>query len=180
MKKIILTILAIILLSSMVFAQLSDVYYITLSVKDGKATVISKELGKDYPRQYTGDYSYDILDGNGAVLKSASLDIPEAIAYEKFSEDGSIDGEAQPVNDNIVIVIPASEGAKSVVLKNQSGAEIASVEVPSSSQLVEKNPGFFMRNEWLLLIILVLVIIIAVIIGIIVLIRKLFRKRKNS
>jgi len=176
---------AVLLVISLVSAQMIDVYYITLSVDGKNVTVIDKELATDYPRQYTGDYSYDVLDANNAVLSTSRLDIPDGTVYERFYPNGSIDGEFHPFKGELTLIVPASSAGKTVTLKDPTGKNIAQVDVSglkSTSTQEEITPenysgvGFFTRYMWIVYILIVIIIIVTII----VLIVKLIRRRKKK
>jgi len=187
MSKIIVLLFMTLMIAGVVSAQMIDVYYITLSIDGKNVTVIDKSRATDYPRQYTGDYSYNVLDSNGAVLSTSKLDIPDGTIYERFHEDGSIDGEFHAFKGEITIIVPATDNAKTVSLKDLSGKDIARIDVSklkSTSQQEEFTPenysgiGFFTRYMWIVYIIIFILVLAAIIILIVMLVRR--RKKRHS
>ena len=178
---------AALLIISLVSAQMVDVYYITLSVDGKNVAVIDKKLASDYPRQYTGDYSYDVLDANGAVLSTSRLDIPDGTVYERFYPNGSIDGEFHAFKGELTLIVPASSEGKTVLFKDPTGTDIAKIDVSglkSTSNQDEITPenysgvGLFTRYMWIVYILIVILVLAAIIVLIVKLIRR--RKRKKN
>ena len=191
MKTRIIIIFAImLLLATLAAAQSQDIYMLTLSIKDGKAQVIKKELARGYVPQVYGGASITVKDSSGTLLYTGNFDLPSKVVMEKFFPDGRIEGDHLPFEGQLVVFAPAFEKGKEVELKDERGNALAKIDVTelkpkSTSGASETDPklkefaassGFLIKYAWVFLLIAIIIAIGLVIYAIIRLIRKLRKK----
>lgn len=164
-------ILVFILLASFVAAE--PLYLLT--IEDGK--VVDKQLIDGYAPDSIGEGVYELRSGKDTLSKGSFV-VPKELIMEKFHEDGTIEGEYIEYEGAYTVLVPANEEADDVVLKD-GDKEIATVDVTKLTvEGSSKSTEFFLRYEWLFIILKWILILIAAIVGIRYGIKKLRGKNK--
>jgi hypothetical protein len=136
-----------------------ELYLITVEVKDGNYRIVDKELSEGFvPQVYDGGV-FDLSD-DSSVLVSGNYPLPREVIYEQFLEDGSIEGEVEIFEGVFSIALPYNSQAENVILKDEEGKEIASVDV--SELKPERDFGELFSDYWWVGLAIILVILFIV------------------
>ncbi len=161
-------------------AALADqVLFVTLKTDGTTYKITDTELGLGYaPQVYSGgQYA---LSKDGQLVSAGNFLLPGEVVLERFNSDGTIDGEIQLQKGTFTVAIPVNGSADSVSLFDSNARPIGSADIEMDSTELDLNEianegSFFIKYEWLLLLVKWIVIIVVVV----VIIRKLLNWRKT-
>lgn len=176
MKKFLLLLL---LLCTPVIAE--QILLVTLKADGTSYKITDTQMSEGFaPLIHSGgQYS---LTKNGQVVARGNFALPGEVVLERFNSDGTIDGEIQRQKGTFTVAIPATNLTfDEVSLADSSAKPIGTADVTFESEELDleeiANEGdFFIRYEWLWLLVKWIVIIAVVI----VVIRKLLKMRKKT
>jgi hypothetical protein len=178
-----IALVALLIVSLAHVAAAEDLYALTFSSENGKVSLVGKELISGTAPQYAGDAQYSVLDASGTQVGQGPLSVPEGAVMERFSSDGTIDGEVAPVQ--FTVIVPAAAGAQEVVLRDAGGIEIARTDVAdieSAGMTVDEldSVAFFTQYAWLMLALLIVAALAGIVVGIVIWRKRRAKKLKNG
>lgn len=157
-----------------------QILIVTVKTDGSTYRITDTELGSGYaPQVYSGG-QYTLSSG-GQVVAAGNFPLPGEVILERFNADGTIDGEIQRQEGTFTVAIPANTTADSVTLFDTNGRTIGSADIDMEPVELDLNEiasegTFFIRYEWLWLLVKWVVLIVVVI----VVVRKLLKMRKKQ
>jgi hypothetical protein len=161
--------LLLLLLPMSAFAD--DLYLVTISFENGKATITDTTAFTGNAPQHYGGGTYLVKDESGGVVGQGNFAYPTEMIMERFEQDNSITGERAAV-ESIVVIVPASAGAATLELKDPAGTSLGVTAVPKAFDDIEGGSDFFLKYAWVFLLILILLVIALLSWGVVRIIKK--------
>ena len=109
-------------------AEAQDLYIVTLELQDGNVVSAIRVSAQGYlPKVYDGA-KYEVRDEHHQIISSDFFSFPATLIGET-AEAGKITGTIEFVTGTISIIVPALANAYDVRLTDESGKEIAVIDL---------------------------------------------------
>lgn len=163
MKRFLILLL---LLCTPVFAE---VLFVTVKTDGTTYKIVDTEVAPGFaPQVYSGGRYTFTQDAKTSA--SGYFPIPGEVVLERFNPDGTIDGERRRQTGTFTVALPANVAADSLTLADTNGQPIGTVKVDLEKdgmnlEELAQEGDFFIRYEWLYLLLKWIIILGLVIFG---------------